>query len=152
MEKNFSLPKLSKCETFIYFSYWNADKWKFERHKKHISRKIPPEKRRKEIARLLDYWLNELKNGYNPYVEIKEIAENLQMNTLANTVQKTCNSRTEFLRRKSRLTYQSKVDYFIRWTELKGINKTLVADFTREQAEDFLRWMKKDKRFFFLSG
>ena len=76
MEKKlFSLPKLSKCGTFIQFNYWNADKWKFERFKKHISKKIPPEKRKKEIGQLLEYWTIKLKNGYNPYVEIKEKVE-----------------------------------------------------------------------------
>ena len=56
----------------MYFQFWNPDKWKYERFKKHISRKIPEHAVKSELARLVDYWTTELKNGYNPYAKKKE--------------------------------------------------------------------------------
>ena len=86
-----------------------------------------------------------MKNGYNPYIEAKEIASEVSLNTLSASVKKVSNERTEFLRRKSRLTYLSKVDCFLQWIEKKQISDILIGDFTQERAEDFLRFLKKEK-------
>ncbi|MDR0872236.1 MAG: tyrosine-type recombinase/integrase [Prevotellaceae bacterium] len=163
MEKKlFSLPKISKCGTFISFNYWNAEKWKYERFKKHLSTKFSPEERHKEALKMLLFWTNELKNGYNP-IEIKrKNAENTELNTVENSIRKVCStentaldahvlklcvqniwdSRTEFLRRKTRLTYSSKVTCFLEWAQMKGFDKMLANDFTVEQAERFLAYLQ----------
>ena len=118
VKRIFSIPKISKCETFIWFSFWNAEKWKYQLFKKHLSRKIPPKEVKKELVRMVAYWTTELKNGYNPYAEKKEQKEAVSYNYIGKAVEDVCSLRTEFLRQKSKETYTSKVTIFLEWLKL----------------------------------
>ena len=72
-KKFFTLPKVSKCESYIYFSFWNPKEWRYQRFKKHLSRKIPQKDRRAELQNLLIFWTTGLRNGYNPFIAILPI-------------------------------------------------------------------------------
>ena len=113
MEKKlFSLPKISSCRTFVYFQYWNRKTWKYERFKKHLSKKVPKRAIETELAQMVEFWTTELKNGYNPYAEKKAKEEILSFNYIINSIEEICKARVEFLRKKSNETYISKVTIF----------------------------------------
>ena len=145
VKKNFILPKISKCESFVYFSYMSPETLKFKRFKKHLSRKTPPQEVKKELARMVEYWTNELKNGYNPFHEQKKEAEKTSYYYIGMLTEDICRQRTEFLRLKSRQTYTSKIDIFKEWIKQKGLCKTLAVDFTKEDAEAFLRYLYTER-------
>ena len=70
MEKKiFTLPKISKCKTFIYFSFWDAENYCYKRFKKYLSRKVPPQAVNATLKEMVAHWTVELRNGYNPFQE-----------------------------------------------------------------------------------
>ncbi|MDL2262727.1 tyrosine-type recombinase/integrase [Bacteroidales bacterium OttesenSCG-928-I21] len=147
MEKKiFSLPKLSKCGTYVYFQFWNHKTWKYERFKKHLSRKIPPEKLSVEQNKLLGIWTNELKAGYNPFVEIEKEEQERSYYRISSIIQEIQDKHSEFLRGKTRSTYQSKITIFKKWLCENGFDKKLVNEFTKDDAENFLDYLKREKK------
>ena len=145
VKKIFSIPKVSKCEKFVWFSFWNTEKWKYQLFKKYISRKIPQKDVKKELIRMVEYWTNELKNGYNPFLEQKKEAEKKSYYYISTTIDNICLKRTEFLRIKSRQTYISKIDIFNQWLKQKNLTKLMAIDFTKEHAEEFLKYMQSER-------
>ncbi len=146
MEKKFfSLPKISACGRFVYFNFVNPDTCKFKRFKKHLPKNITGNAAKLELNRLVDYWTTELKNGYNPFIERNIEQQTIHYNYVEKSVMDACKIRTEFLRKKSSQTYTSKVDVFSEWVQSKKLGKLLAVDFTRENAEDFLRYLQSKR-------
>ena len=146
MEKKiFTIPKPSKCENYIYFSYWNPKKWRYQRFKKHLSKKVPPKERRAELQGMLNFWTTELRNGYNPFKILSEKAEKHSYYYINVAVNETCVRRSEFLRAKTRQTYTSKIAIFKEWITSKRMDKTLIVDFTKEDGEEFLKYLQAER-------
>ena len=144
-KKNFTLPKVSKCESYIYFSFWNPKEWRYQRFKKHLSRKIPSKDRRAELQNLLIVWTTELRNGYNPFSVMAEKAKEQSYYYINVAVDEICARRSEFLREKTRQTYASKITIFKEWITNKRMDKTLVIDFTQEDGEAFLKYLSAER-------
>jgi hypothetical protein len=106
-----------------------------------LSRKIPSAAVSRELAALLRLWTNKLKNGYNPYNEIKKKEILLSYNYLVKTVCDVCEQSVEVLRKKSKATYMSKITIFKQWIAEKNLDNVLVNEFSVDHAESFLTYL-----------
>lgn len=144
-KKIFTLPVKSKCGTFISFHFFNQETLTKKRFRKYVPKATPPELCRAVLNAMQEEWTVKLRNGYNPFKVIEEEKKEASPYFVASIVQEVCVERTEHLRTKTASTYQSKVTIFHEWLSANGFNKLYVADFTKENAETFLRWLVDTK-------
>jgi integrase len=144
-KKKFSLPKVSPCETFIYFSYLNPENLKFKRFKKYLSRTTHPIEYKQELKNLVDFWTFELRNGYNPFKAKTEEQHKTSYLYINPAVDEICANRSEFLREKTQQTYTSKITIFKEWILKKKMSNILINNFTKDDAEEFLRYLCSDR-------
>lgn len=144
-KKNFSLPKKSKCGNFIAFYFINPNTRSNKRFRKYIPNATPKEKKAEALDLLLQEWTIKLRAGFNPFLDVEakqKAAEPFFINTI---IKEICDERTQHLRSKTASTYLSKVTIFREWLQKNNLNNTYIADFSRDNAEAFLRWLSDTK-------
>ena len=144
-KKNFSLPVASKCHMFLSFYYLDTDTLTTKRFRKYVPKSTSAENWEEVLSSMLEEWTMKLRNGYDPFKVKKDELEAVSLHYVPDIVQKICEERGEFLREKSASTYLSKVTVFQIWLNKNGYNKKFVADFKKEDAEMFLRWLTDTK-------
>ena len=78
---------------------------------------------------------------HNPFSEQQEADRAASPYYVAKIVQQICDERVAYLRTKTKSTYQSKVTIFTDWLAKNRYNKTYASDFTKDDADKFLKWL-----------
>lgn len=144
-KKNFTLPRVSKCKTFISFNYFNPETLSNKRFKKYVSRHTPPEMWNEALRNLLDEWTIKLKNGYDPFKEQKNEQNKLAIYYVPVAIKEACTEHIKYLRLKTAQTYTSKIDIFTEWLIKNHYSHTYVADFIKEDALKFINHLSDTK-------
>lgn len=144
-KKNFTLPVASKCRTFISFHFLNPETNTNKRFRKYVPKSTSPEMWNDTLRSMIEEWTLKLRSGYNPFREQQEADRAASPYYVDKIVQEICDERVAYLRTKTKSTYQSKVTIFTDWLKRNNYTKIYAADFTKEDADKFLKWLSDTK-------
>jgi len=146
MLTDFKIPKLYDADGsldsrwYVFYSYKSPDDGKFKLFKIFISSKIYTKSgRRDEGHRIIKEYKKKLSEGWNPFQSSER-----QYSNLIACLNEMVDVKLRILRKRTSYTYRHVVNAFIRYLASKKMKGTMVSDFTKLHAQEYLDSLKRD--------